>query len=98
MPGAYGADADAKDLDVMEAMVAEEAPPEPEAAPDISDDAKEQIQQIFKLYDKNKDGSLNANELVNALVRGVLHHCRLHLPCNPGPCMHSYAFASQPPC
>ena len=61
--------ANAKDLEAMVAVVE----PQKEVAPvvrlDLSQDAKNEISSIFKLYDKDKSGALSVSELKKALEK-----------------------------
>ena len=43
-------------------------PPPPEPEPEMSAEAKKMIKDIFKLYDKDKSGSLSLAELKKALA------------------------------
>lgn len=43
--------------------------PEPEPKPELSAEAKKAINKIFKLYDKDKSGSLSVQELKKALEK-----------------------------
>ena len=59
----------ADELDLMMSWVAPEPEPEPEPKQELSDDAKAMINSIFKLYDKDKSGSLTVSELKKALEK-----------------------------
>jgi len=54
---------------VMLSWVEPEPEPEPEPKPELSAAAKQQIKQLFKLYDKDKSGTLTFAELKKALEK-----------------------------
>ena len=58
-----------KEIATMLEWVAPEPEPEPEPKAELSKEARDQIASIFKMYDKDKSGSLNINELRKALER-----------------------------
>lgn len=60
----YATDAELK---VMLDWVKPPPEPEPEEKPGLSNEAKKQIQGIFKMYDKDKSGALSKKELLAAL-------------------------------
>ena len=53
----------------MLSWVAPEPEPEPEPKAELSKAAKDAINSIFKLYDKDKSGALSLNELKKALEK-----------------------------
>jgi len=57
------------EITTMMEWVAPEPEPEPEPKAELSKDARDQINAIFKLYDKDKNGSLTFNELKKALEK-----------------------------
>jgi len=57
------------EIEAMMSYVAPEPEPEPEPKPELSKEAIQQIRQIFKLYDKDKSGSLTFAELKKALEK-----------------------------
>ena len=58
-----------KEIATMLEWVAPEPEPEPEPKAELSKEARDQIASIFKMYDKDKSGSLSINELRKALER-----------------------------
>lgn len=58
-----------KEITTMLDWVAPEPEPEPEPKAELSKEAKGQILSIFKLYDKDKSGTLTMNELRKALEK-----------------------------
>jgi len=59
--------ASAAELQTMLSWIEVEPEPEPEPEPTLSDESIAQIHKIFKLYDKDKSGTLTKSELVVAL-------------------------------
>ena len=57
------------ELNTMLSWVAPEPEPEPEPKPELSAEAKAAIKGIFKLYDKDKNGTLSLSELKKALTK-----------------------------
>lgn len=57
------------EIEVMLSWVAPEPEPEPEPKAELSKAAKDAINSIFKLYDKDKSGALSLNELKKALEK-----------------------------
>ena len=53
----------------MLTWVAPPPAPEPEPKPELSKESKKAIQDIFKLYDKDKSGKLSKSELRKALEK-----------------------------
>ena len=58
-----------EEIETMLSWVAPEPEPEPEPKAELSKQAKDAINSIFKLYDKDKSGSLSLNELKKALEK-----------------------------
>ena len=56
------------EIETMLSWVAPEPEPEPEPKPELSSEAKQAIKSIFKLYDKDKSGTLTMQELKKALA------------------------------
>jgi len=65
----YGKFATKEEMETMMGWVADAPEPEPEPEPELSDEAKKQINSIFKLYDKDKSGTLTIKELTMALEK-----------------------------
>ena len=57
------------EIELMLTWVAPEPEPEPEPKAELSAEAKQMINSIFKLYDKDKSGTLSVLEIQNAFVR-----------------------------
>lgn len=57
------------EIDVMLSWVAPEPEPEPEPKAELSKEAQSAIAGIFKLYDKDKSGTLTIGELKKALEK-----------------------------
>ena len=58
-----------QEIKVMLDWVKPPPEPEPEEKPGLSADGKKQILQIFKMYDKDKNGQLSKKELIVALEK-----------------------------
>lgn len=58
-----------KEIKTMLEWVAPAPEPEPEPKAELSKEARDQINSIFKLYDKDKSGALTMNELKKALEK-----------------------------
>lgn len=58
-----------EEIETMLSWVAPEPEPEPEPKAELSKQAKDAINSIFKLYDKDKSGSLSLKELKEALEK-----------------------------
>ena len=56
------------EFETMQSWVAAEPEPEPEPEPELSETARKEILKIFKLYDKDKSGTLTKAELTKALI------------------------------
>jgi len=59
--------ASSSELQTMLSWIEVEPEPEPEPEPTLSQEAIGQIHKIFKLYDKDKSGTLEKSELIQAL-------------------------------
>ena len=57
------------EIELMLTWVAPEPEPEPEPKAELSAEAKQMINSIFKLYDKDKSGALSVQELKKALEK-----------------------------
>ena len=57
------------EIETMLEWVAPEAEPEPEPKAGLTDEQQKEIKSIFKIYDKDKSGTLTVAELVTALEK-----------------------------